>query len=364
MAEPVLRARQRLRSTSPGSRSPTRCSRCCRRSKPRSRRSRARPHWGKLFVESPRLEAVYPQLRRSAQLRARLDPDRDFAQRVRRRASWGCRRRRPGSARCGPASPRSSASIAWTSSGLQLEVEERRSSPGSATASSTSGRRCCRAGCASAGRPARRTCRRCLGDLGQRRVVEHLALRDRRPRLGRDPVRASVGVDLAVLEVRMELDLVDGRHASRLGGEALEMRDLEVRDADRPRAAVGLELLERLPGRDEVAVVERRQRPVDEEQVDVVEAKRRRASASNARRASSGRWKPLFSLLVTKTSLRVEAARADRFADALLVAVHLCRVDVPVAGLEGVRHRLRGLGAAGSGRRRSRAAECRSRRSG
>jgi hypothetical protein len=47
--------------------------------------------------------------------------------------------------------------------------------------------------------------------------------------------------------------------------------DVEVRDADRAGAAVPMELGERLPGRHEVAAVERRQGPVDEEEVDVVE---------------------------------------------------------------------------------------------
>ena len=70
----------------------------------------------------------------------------------------------------------------------------------------------------------------------------------------------------------MDLDLVDRRDDVGLGGQPLQVRDLEVRDADRAGAAVGLELLERLPGRDEVAVVAGRQRPVDQEQVDVVGA--------------------------------------------------------------------------------------------
>jgi hypothetical protein len=39
-----------------------------------------------------------------------------------------------------------------------------------------------------------------LRDVLQLRVVEDLALREWRPRLRGDPVRAAVGVDLAVLE--------------------------------------------------------------------------------------------------------------------------------------------------------------------
>ena len=39
----------------------------------------ARPHWGKLFVESPeRIGALYPRLPAFRELRARLDPDRKF----------------------------------------------------------------------------------------------------------------------------------------------------------------------------------------------------------------------------------------------------------------------------------------------
>jgi hypothetical protein len=60
-------------------------------------------------------------------------------------------------------------------------------------------------------------------------------------------MRPAVRVDVLVEEVGMELDLVDGGHHVGLRREALEMVDLEVRDADRARAAVPVELLERLP---------------------------------------------------------------------------------------------------------------------
>ena len=173
----------------------------------------------------------------------------------------------------------------------------------------------------------------------ERRLVEHLALRDRRPGLRRDPVRSSVGVDVGVVEVRMELDLVHRRHDVRLRGQALEMRHLEVRHADRARAAVLAELLERLPGRDEVAVVEGRQRPVDEEQVDVVGAELGQRLRERLPRASSGSWKPLLSLLVMKTSARSRPEARTASPTPLLVAVHLGGVDMPVTGLERDRSR-------------------------
>ena len=121
------------------------------------------------------------------------------------------------------------------------------------------------------------------------------------------------------------------------------MRDLEVRDADRPRATVGLELLERLPGRDEVAVVERRQRPVDQEQVDVLEAERRQRLVERAA-GVVGLVEAVVQLARDVDVTALEPARADRLADTVLVAVHLRRVDVAIAGVERVRHRLRRLG--------------------
>ena len=72
----------------------------------------------------------------------------------------------------------------------------------------------------------------------------------------------------------MQLDLVHGGHDVGLGRKPLQVPDLEVRHADRARAAVRLELLECLPGGHEVAVVERGEGPVDQEEVHVVEPKR------------------------------------------------------------------------------------------
>jgi hypothetical protein len=111
-----------------------------------------------------------------------------------------------------------------------------------------------------------------LCDLVHRRIVEDLALPDRRPRLRRDPVRPAVGVDVRIVEVRLEFDLVHGGDGVGFGGEALEMVDLEVRHADRARAAVCLELLQGLPRRHEVAAIEHRERPMDQEEIDIVRA--------------------------------------------------------------------------------------------
>jgi hypothetical protein len=183
-----------------------------------------------------------------------------------------------------------------------------------------------------------------LRDPGEIRVVEHLALRDRRPRLGRDAVLASVRGDLAVLEVGMQLDLVHRRDGVRLGGEPLEMLDLEVRDADRSRAAVGVELLERIPRRDEVAAVQRRQRPVDEEEVDVVGAELLERPVECTPRVVR-LVEAVVELARDPDIVAVEPRGGDRGADAVLVAVHLGGVDVAIAGLERSRGRTLGVGA-------------------
>src|SRR5439155_11272965 len=114
--------------------------------------------------------------------------------------------------------------------------------------------------------------------------------------------------------------------------EPLEVVDLEVRDTDRPGATVPLELLERLPRRHEVAVVERRERPVDEEQIDVVEAERGQRAVERGARVV-GAVEAVVELARDEDLASVEAEGANRLADAALVAVHLRGVDIPVADL-------------------------------
>ena len=69
----------------------------------------------------------------------------------------------------------------------------------------------------------------------------------------------------------MQLHLVDGGHGAGLVDQALQVRDLEVRHADRPRPTFGRDLLKGAPRLD--VAVDRRQRPVDQVEVDVVEPK-------------------------------------------------------------------------------------------
>ena len=86
-----------------------------------------------------------------------------------------------------------------------------------------------------------------------------------------DAVLGTEGAQLALGERGVQLELVDGGDTVPLRRcIALEVRAMEVRDADRAGLAVGLQLLEGEPGL-EIAV-EIGARPVDEVQVDVVEA--------------------------------------------------------------------------------------------
>src|SRR5450631_3848663 len=111
------------------------------------------------------------------------------------------------------------------------------------------------------------------------------------------------------------------------------MLDLEVGDADRAGATVGAELLQRPPRGDEVAAVQGRERPMDQEQVDVIEAQL--AERCLERAASVVRPVVAVVELAGDEHLRsVQAGAAYGLPDAALVAVHLGGVDVPVAHLE------------------------------
>ena len=202
-----------------------------------------------------------------------------------------------------------------------------------------------------------------LGDVHDHRVVEHAALGDRRPRLGDDAVLAAVVVDLRVDQVRVQLDLVDRGDDVALGREALEVGDLEVRDADRAGPAVRLELLEHLPGGGEVAVVERRQRPVDQEEVDVVRAELGERRLERAARVV-GRVVAVVELAGDEDvrAVDVRSRRCRRGRRPRCGTSRRCRCG-------GSRRRARAgpprrSPPAGSGRRRSRAAGSCCRRSG
>jgi len=97
--------------------------------------------------------------------------------------------------------------------------------------------------------------------------VEALALPQRRPALGDDPVLGMEGPQRGLLEAGIDLDLVqDGGDAS-LADDPCEMRLLEVRHADGQGAALLAQPDQRAPGV-EVQVLGRAG-PVDQEEIDM-----------------------------------------------------------------------------------------------
>ena len=210
--------------------------------------------------------------------------------RAARSVNLGCSRTCPGSGPRGRPRPGRARRSSSTSAGVELEVEDLE-----VLAHPLGRHRLREDDVAALDVPAQDDLRWRLADARRR---SRRAPRRRGPCPARSAT--SLGHD-AVLACRTRDVLVAGSTGGPRSGSPPARRpvsatsrsrcaDLEVRDADRPRPAVLLELLERLPRRHEVAVVERRQRPVDEEQVDVVEAELRRASprTRGARRRAGG----------------------------------------------------------------------------
>ena len=177
----------------------------------------------------------------------------------------------------------------------------------------------------------RRTAAEPLGDPADDRVVGHLPAGDRRPGLGDDLVVGVERAELVLDEERADLDLV--HRGSHLGGaeEVAQVVGLEVGDPDRLRPAGRVDLLHGLPARDVVG--HRRQRPVDEEEVEVVEAQGRQAGVERPEDVVA--LEPVVVQLAGDEDLVArDPGLADGQADLALVAVHLRGVDVPVADLE------------------------------
>ena len=119
-----------------------------------------------------------------------------------------------------------------------------------------------------------------LGDVEDDRVLERarvLAVAverdtpDWRPGLGQDAVPVTELLNSSLLEVGVDLDLVDGRHDRGAVQQPGQVLDHEVADSDGADLAVLEQRLKRAVGRRSLVEV-RRQRLVQDQQVDLVEA--------------------------------------------------------------------------------------------
>ena len=226
-------------------------------------------------------------------------------------------------------------------------------------------RRCRPARCASAARPGPGCWPVPLGDrptiAGSASSSPPLAQRRPRPR---SRSRAAVQNARTSSWVRYgcDLDLVDRRarpRSPRCSRRRCWGWKLDTPIA-RARGRCAVELLQRPPGLHEVAAVPGRQRPVDQEQVDVLGAQSvLELSRRTAWRASSGRVRSsLPSLLVTKTSPRArpDLATASPTSASLPVRLAPCRCAGSLARKRRA-HRLGGRRpSARPGRPRSRTA--------
>jgi hypothetical protein len=140
-------------------------------------------------------------------------------------------------------------------------------------------------------------------------------------------------------QLRVVLDLV----GEEVGGDReglAEQVAREVAHAELADEALGAQSLQLLERRAVLGVVARR--PVQQEQVDSVEAEAAQAALGAA--AQALRREVVDPHLGRDPDLaRVHARAAQALPHLLLVAVRRRRVDVAVAGGEGVRHRLGGL---------------------
>ena len=142
--------------------------------------------------------------------------------------------------------------------------------------------------------------------------------------------------ELDLGEGRVHLDLVDAGGDAGRGDDVVEVTGSEVGDADRADEATLATLDEALPGVDIEVLA--RVRPVDEDEVDDVEAQATQAVLDRGDRQG---------LLVEAAGdlgrdedvLAVEATATERLADLLLILVVHGGVDESIALLEGRHHR-------------------------
>ncbi len=172
-------------------------------------------------------------------------------------------------------------------------------------------------------------------DTGDHPVFQQLALAQRAPGGGDDPLLRVEGAQFRLLPAGVQLDLVGGRRHAGLADDAFQVGDGEVGHADGPGPALLAQPHQGLPAV-EVEVLGRG-RPVDQVEVDIVHAEPAQALVEG------GQGRVVALVLVPQLGGDEELVAGDpRALHALphtgLVAIGRGGVDGPVAGLQRRRH--------------------------
>src|SRR6185437_3443210 len=182
------------------------------------------------------------------------------------------------------------------------------------------------------------------GELAQHGIVELPPAPERRPRFGGDALAGVEGAQFALLEARMQFDLVERRLDASVADDALQVLAGEIGDADRSRQP----LLAQPDQRPPAICVESapRRRPMYEIEIDIVEVEAAQAFATGAQCGVEAlRVVPEFGC--DEHVLARRAGVDEPEADAGLVAVDRRRIEMTVAGLQ-----RRGDDVGGAGGRR------------
>ncbi len=170
-----------------------------------------------------------------------------------------------------------------------------------------------------------------LGDGHDGGVRGHPAAGDGTPGFGDDAMEVVEIAQGALLEVRVEFDLVEHRHDTGGLDDLVDVIGLEVRDADRAQPPAGLQFDEGLPGLDEATVA--RSRPMDQQEIEFVEPERLHRGVEGL--------EGLLPSLERVPHLRGDEdvvpgqpRCGDGLTDTLLVHVPPGGVDMPIAGTE------------------------------
>jgi hypothetical protein len=135
----------------------------------------------------------------------------------------------------------------------------------------------------------------------------------------------------------MNLDLIHRWYDFALLNEASQVRDLKVGHSDGACPSVAVELLKRVPGRNEVTAVQGRQRPVDQEEVNMVRAQCLESAVEGSTRIVRP-VVPVVELAGDENFAAIQARSPNGLPHILFIAVHLGGIDVPVADPQSLSH--------------------------